>query len=227
MKVLQVIATTFIKPFLTWYLKKPRRFQYKKIELIILPTIFHPQFFFSSKFLAEFIEGIDLKNKLFCEPCAGSGFISIVAHQQGANVVCFDVNKKAIENIQLNVNKNNIVKQANLFHIIESDGFSNIPTQTFDVIAINPPYFFKKVEYESQLPWYCGINGEFFTSFFSSLPKYLAANGKCFMILADNCDIKRIKAIAQSNQLNWHLIKTKKVWWENNFIFEITKASPD
>ena len=142
MKLLQGIVQTFIKPIVTWYLKKPRPFRYKKIELIILPRIFHPQFFFSSKFLAEFIENLDLKNKRFCEPCAGSGFISIVAHQQGANVVCFDVDKKAIENIKLNITKNNIAKQAHSFHVIESDGFSNIPAQTFDVIAINPPSLF-------------------------------------------------------------------------------------
>ncbi len=224
MRLLQGIVQTFIKPIVTWYLKKPRTFRYKKVELIILSGIFHPQFFFSSKFLAAFIESLDLKNKTFCEPCTGSGFISIVAYRQGAKVLCFDVDWKAIENVKLNAAKNKIEESTSNFQVIQSDGFSNIPSQTFDVMVINPPYFFKKVEADTQLAWNCGEEGEFFVSFFSALPRYLSTNGKCFMVLADNCDIERIKAIAQLNQLTWRLTQTKRIWWENNFIFEITKG---
>lgn len=219
------IADKIFKPLLKQYLKFDTRFKYKGLGLTIFSGVFHPQFFFSSKYLAGFIETLELKNKQFCEPCSGSGFVSLLAYRNGANVFCFDINPLAVKNIQLNYKinfgHNNSTQQ---FIIKESDNFTNVPQQQFDVIVLNPPYFFNEATDNAQLAWNCGKEGEFFVSFFSSLSAYLAANGKCYMVLAENCEIERIAAIAHFNGFNFILVQQKKISWEKNYIFEITKA---
>lgn len=222
MQFIKYIVSITGKPVISAYLKRTRRFRYKELDLIIFPGVFHPRFFFSSEFLAEFVETLELQNKNFCEPCAGSGIVSLVAHKKGAHVVCFDINPMAVENCKVNAQRNGINKA---FHVIESNGFSAIAPQKFDVIVVNPPYFFNKVERTEQLAWNCGEEGEFFSHFFSKLPPYLQSDGKCFMVLAENCDIQRIRGIAVKHGFDLYLTKTKRIWWEKNFIFEITSRN--
>lgn len=217
----QQLTTRLIKPVLKQYLKFDSTFYYKGLKLKIFRDVFHPRFFFSSRYLADFIEQLALENTSFCEPCAGSGLISLVAYRKGASVCCFDINPAAVENIQYNFRKNFSVAPHCSFDIIQSDGFSNVSGR-FDVMAINPPYFFKPAKTIQEYAWNCGENGDFFHCFFSSLNTYLAPGGKCYMVLAENCELERIKKIARSNHLQFQLVDEKKIAWERNFIFEIT-----
>jgi release factor glutamine methyltransferase len=219
----QKLVNILFKPVIKQYIKFNTVFYYKKLKLKIFTGVFHPQFFFSSKYLATFVEGLDLNNKLFCEPCCGSGLISLIAFRKGADVYCFDINPKAVENIKYNFSLNNPkVNLNNRFHVYHSDGFHNIPKQLFDYIIINPPYFFKEPVEIDSYAWNCGKNGEFFMVFFDNLKMYLKPSGLCYMVLADNCEIERIKNLALSYSLCFKQIHEKKVAWEKNFIFEIT-----
>jgi release factor glutamine methyltransferase len=219
------VLTYLIKPLLILYLKKTRPYRYKQLYLEIFSGVFHPRFFFSSKYLADFIEKLNLENQSFCEACAGSGLVSLVAFRKTCKVTCFDLNELAVKNIQHNfkLNFHQPIETVN-FKVYHSDGFQNIPLQTFDYIAINPPYFFMAVEDKSQLAWNCGENGEFFQSFYMQLKNYLASDGSCFMVLADNCEIERIKTIAENSGFNFILETEKKIIWEKNYIFKITHA---
>lgn len=215
------LTNVFVKPLLKQYLKFDSFFYYKGLKLKIFRDVFHPRFFFSSKYLANFIEQLDLENKHFCEPCAGSGLISLVAYNKGATVCCFDISSKAVENIQYNFKKNFPSSGHRSFRVIQSDCFCNVSGQ-FDIMGVNPPYFFKPVRIMQDHAWNCGENGDFFHLFFSSLKNHLRPEGKCYMVLAENCDINRIKQIAGINNLNLRVVDEKKIAWERNFIFEIT-----
>ena len=216
------LTDIFFKPLIKQYLKFDTTFRYKNLKLKIVSGVFHPHFFFSSKYLAAFIEQLDLQGKSFCEPCAGSGLISLVAFSKIANVCCFDIDLKAVDNIKFNFKHNFETENTDRFYVIQSDGFEKVPEQLFDIIAINPPYFFNAVTNESQYAWNCGENGEFFVKFFNCLPKYLKPFGKCYMVLAENCDLSRIRQIAEKHNCEFILINEKKIAWEKNYIFEIT-----
>lgn len=217
------LVNILLKPVIKQYIKFNTVFNYKGLKLKIFSGVFHPQFFFSSKYLADFVDKLDLNNKLFCEPCSGSGLISLVAYRKGAHVCCFDINPKAVENIKYNFQRNFGSQKSNIdFNVIESDGFNNVPEKVFDYIVLNPPYFFKSADNMTMYAWNCGENGEFFKQFFSSFKKYLNPLGICYMVLADNCDITRIKKLALDYDLSFKLIHEKKIAWEKNFIFEIT-----
>ncbi|MBC7696507.1 MAG: methyltransferase [Burkholderiales bacterium] len=211
---------TFAKPYVLWYLKKERTDTVRDFKLIIKPTVFHPKFFFSSIFLFDFISTLNLAGKHFLEIGCGSGLISLLAHQKKAIVTACDINDAAVDCAKLNFEKNFAMEITNV-SVLKSDLFDAIPDSKFDIIVINPPYFFEDVKTDDQLAWNCGKNGEYFIKLFSGLQHFIHAKSKVYMILADNCEIDKIKQIAKSNLLEFHLIVQKKIKWENNFIFKI------
>jgi release factor glutamine methyltransferase len=214
----------FVKPLLKLYLKKERLFVYKNIRLKIYPGVFHPGLFFSTGIFLEFIENLDLKNKRFCEVGAGSGLLSFVAYSQGAEVSCFEINPKAVAGLTKNFKTN--FKTTNVFNIYQSDLFDSVPKSVFDIIVINPPFFFKDATSAEAKAWYCGANGEYFLKLFRQLQSYSNALTKIYMILAENCDIHRVRHIAEIHNYKMDVIFQKRKKWETNFIFEINTRQP-
>jgi release factor glutamine methyltransferase len=211
-----------LKPFLQWYLKKERSSTARGFQLVIKPTVFHPNYFFSSGYLFDFVSRLNLNGKSFLEIGSGSGLISLLAHQKKARVSCADLNPVAIDCTTINF-KRNFGNVPETVHIYESDVFSSIPESHFDVIVINPPYFFSAVSTAAQLAWNCGANGEYFVKLFSGLKNYSSGTSYIYMILADNCDLERINRIAKEYHFKLELIEQQKVKWEMNYIFRITQ----
>ena len=211
----QIVAATY-KPFLKRYLRRPRRYSYKGISMIVEPGVFHPAFFFSTKFLLKYIEKMDFHGKTLLELGAGTGLIAIYAATRGARVTASDISKNAIRSIEQNALLNRVNVKAHC-----SDMFDAIPLQWFDVIVINPPYYKKKPLQESDYAWYCGEQGEYFKRFFSGLGKYRGVNSKTLMILSDECDIAMVKAHAKGNGFAMNVVVKKNKYWETNYIFEI------
>jgi release factor glutamine methyltransferase len=219
MNVLRPIAP-ILKKIAGIYTNKEREFSYKNITVKVLPGVFHPGLFFSSKMLLNYLETLDLKNKTFLELGAGTGIISILAAKKGAAVYASDISSKAVENIKINAAKNNV--QINIF---TSDLFINIPDMQFDYIIINPPYYNRDPKEEEEYAWFCGSNFEYFKSLFNSLSNYIGKESKVYMILSEVCDIQQIKSIGIENEFAWKLTKKRRFWGEKNFIFEIKKSN--
>jgi release factor glutamine methyltransferase len=216
----KIYMQTFVKPYLTWYLKKERISKVCGLELAVKPTVFHPKYFFSSIFLFDFINTLNLKKKLFLEIGCGSGFISLLAYKKNAIVTCCDVNGLAIDCTKQNFVKN-FSRNFEKFSVIQSDLFDRIPVLNFDMIVINPPYFFENINSDNQLAWNCGKNGEYFIKLFSQMKDFMHYHTEIYMVLADNCEIDRIKAIADAQHFSFELVEQKKIKWEVNFIFKI------
>ncbi len=223
--VKRAIARFLVKPWVIRYLRKPRQFKFHELQLHIEPGVFHPKYFFSSLFFAEFVREQNLKSKSVCEPCCGSGIIGLTAALQGAEVICGDIDPRAVRSVQQSMLLNANVLDENNVWILQSDIFEQFPHKTYDYIFVNPPYFFKPVENEAQLAWNAGNEGEFFVRFFNGLGKIASPITKTYMVLADNCELDRIRVIA--NQFGFLLKehRRKKIQWEVNYIFEIVKQT--
>jgi release factor glutamine methyltransferase len=198
------------------YLSKERNYFYEKITLKIFPGVFHPGFFFSTKFLLHFMEQFDLEGKKILELGAGSGLISFVTEKKGAAVTASDLSEVAVKGLQFNKEK-----LQSTITIIKSDLFDEIPKQQFDFIFINPPYFPEDPINESQLAWYCGEHFEYFKKLFSQLGGFHIPPCNVIMILSEECNISIIERIASKNGFILKECERKKIWWEWNFIFEI------
>jgi len=204
------------KPLLVKYLSRARAYHYKGIKLMIPPEVFHPGFFSSTKLLLKYVATQPLNQRSVLELGAGSGLISMFAVRKGAKVTATDINLKAIEYLRTNTSSNRLNVD-----IIHSDLFKDIPPQTFDYIAINPPYYKKEPRSQTDYAWYCGPNGEYFEGLFSDLLCYMHSGTKVFMILCDGCDIKMIKEMAAKNRVELKCVHKSKNWIESNFIFKI------
>lgn len=215
------IATLFVQPVLAWYIKKPRSFSYKGFRLIIYPGVFHPGLFFSTKYFYSFINTLNLSNKLVCEIGCGSGLLSLLAASKGGNITALDISPLAVANTKENFNQN-LQKLKAHYVVLESDLFSAVSDKKFDVIIINPPYFFKNTDKMDQKAWYCGQNGEYFESLFRQMATYCNSKTNVYMILSDVCEIDRIIHIAQKYNCKFVLIEEKKIYWERNFIYQLS-----
>jgi release factor glutamine methyltransferase len=211
-----IVARTY-KPLLVKYLSKTRVYTHENIRLEIAPQVFHPGFFFSTRLLLNYLKGLPLKNKNFLELGCGSGLISLYAQKKGANVTATDINPTAVEYLRKNSARNNAS-----ITIILSDLFQDIPVQTFDIIAINPPYYKKNPVSAQDYAWCCGENGEYFEALFKQLNKYLHPGSGIFMVLFDGCDMGMIETLATQNGFGLDCMLTRKNLLEKNFIYKIT-----
>ncbi len=221
----RLFAAYITKPWLLRKLRKPSDFSFGKFTLRIEPGVFHPQYFFSSEYLAEFVAKLDLKGKTFAEPCTGSGLISIVARAAGAHVISSDINPLAVNCAKHNfeLNKKHF-PEVGSSRVIASDSFKDYPPQKFDFVVVNPPYFFRPRLTTEQFAWNCGEEGEFFEQFFSQLQQHIRPNSQVYMILAENCEIERIRKIARKYRTELKQTEERKISWEKNYIFVVEQC---
>ena len=191
-------------------------YSYGNIRLEIPPQVFHPGFFFSTRLLLRYISTLTLQGQQFLELGAGSGLISIAAAKRGAIVTATDINPVAVECLRRNCDQNKVKAE-----IILSDLFAEIPEQSFDVIAINPPYYKKHPQDMAEHAWYCGENGEYFEQLFTKLGKYIHKKSIVLMVLSEECDVNMIFEIASGHNFYMQKKITKKSAWEYLYIYQI------
>jgi release factor glutamine methyltransferase len=214
--VIKKILSPFLQAFVKFYFSKPRSYRYKEIKALVLPGVFFPHFTISTKLLLQFLEPLNLRNKSFLELGCGTGIISVLAATKGAQVTASDINPQAIENANLNAEKNGVE-----ISICTSDLFSDIPGRQFDFIIINPPYYPKAPQNPAEEAWFCGENFEYFEKLFSSLLPWIQINSQVLMILSEDCEIERIRNMAAAHGFKMTKIIEKKKWGEWNFIFRL------
>lgn len=220
-KILKRIAGPFLVPLTRWYLRKERKFVHDGITIRVLPGVFHPGFFHSTKFILSYLSGQSLRGRSLLELGSGSGLVSIVAAKAGADVVASDLSPKALENTRINANDNQV--QIRLLH---SNLFDNIDKQRFDWIVINPPYYARKVNSEADLAWYCGENFEYFRKLFASLKDYTHASSEVIIVFTKGADVAAIEKIGKENNCQLQLIKENRVFFdEKDFLFRIRKQT--
>ncbi len=173
------------------YLSKPRWYRYDGLYIRILPSVFHPGLFFSTKVLLKFVLNQELKNKRVLELGAGSGLIALACSKAGAIVTATDINPAAIMSMHESSDKNKL-----RLDVILSYLFEKIPNQVFDYILINPPYYPKQPNSDLELAFYCGQNFEYFRELFRQLSAFRKAETKVYLILSQDCAVEIIFDIA-------------------------------
>ena len=217
--ILKRLTKPFLNAGLQFYYRKPRRYSYQDIDVIVHPEVFPPHLTLSTKILLDFISEIELQNKTFLELGCGSGIISLLASKKGAIVTASDINKTALAYLEKALEKN----QLNV-SCIYSNLFENLQEKQFDFIIINPPYYPKQPKSIKEQAWFCGEDFQYFNDLFQQLPKFLSKENNTYMILSEDCQIEKIIAIASENNLTFdQVFKTKKVG-EINIIYSIKQS---
>ncbi|MDB9452692.1 methyltransferase, partial [Dolichospermum circinale CS-541/06] len=193
--------------------KRTSHYQFRQLHLEIDPGVFHPRYFFSSEYLADFVQRLELTGKTVAEPCTGSGLIGLVAREKGAHVSCSDIDDRAVNCATKNhAHNTKHFPETGSWRAFHSDLFDNYPPQLrFDIILVNPPYFFKPQEKPEQLAWNCGSEGEFFEKLFQQLPARIRRHSQVYIILAENCEIDRIVKIAGKYGIELNQVEERKI----------------
>src|SRR5204863_4429236 len=96
--------------------------------------------------------------------------------KRGSKVSCCDVNPTAVQATRQNAEKN----QVNI-SVVESDLFSSVNDQKFDIILNNPPYYPKDPSNSEERAWYAGRNLEYFQKFFLQSLNFVKPQGIIYM----------------------------------------------
>lgn len=211
------------KPIIMRWLRSPRKTNFHGLTLVVMPGVFHPGLYFSSRYLAEYLSTLYLNGKKVFEPGCGSGAVSLFCASRGAIVTATDISSTAIANAQSN-SALNLSALPFPPKFLVGDVFNGVSGDQYDYIVVNPPYFFAKPTSESEMAWYCGAEGAYFHAFFGALDSYIHAKTQVFMVLAENCDLKRIRGIAESYGFVMAEQAKRRIWWEENYIFNIRKG---
>jgi release factor glutamine methyltransferase len=215
-KFLRKTTGIVFRPVLRFYLQKDRRYKFRQTQIIVKKNVFHPGFFFSTKFLLAYLNRFNLKDRSLLELCAGTGLIAIECAKRGASVTATDLSEDAIENLYMNAAMNRVN-----IKVIHSDLFDCIPSQIFDFIVLNPPYYKKDAQRSSELAWYAGKDLEFFRKLFRQIKSFMSQTTTVCMVLSEDCDLNSITEIAGENGLLLELKEQKLFYWERNYIFQI------
>ncbi|HXJ20863.1 MAG TPA: HemK2/MTQ2 family protein methyltransferase [Polyangia bacterium] len=120
------------------------------ISLVVLPDVFHPGLFFSSKLLAEVLAHEPLEDKRVLEVGTGTGFLALVAARRALQTVGTDINPEAVRALRINALLNRLEDRV---EARQGDLFSPVSGERFDLIVFNPPYFAGEAKDLWELSW--------------------------------------------------------------------------
>lgn len=213
--VKRILQFTY-RPFAIWYTQKDRWFKRSGLQIRVPSGVFHPGLFFSSILLADFISKQRLKGLNFLELGCGSAYISLVAAKHGANVSASDINPRAVAAATKN-SKINLLP----ISVYESDLFSNIPAQLFDMIVINPPYYPRDPKNMAERAWFAGENLEYFKRLFKEIPTFVEPESKVYMCASEDVDLDSIQTLASNYKIQFKLMLKKKILFEENYVYQL------
>lgn len=205
-KLLKHAAAVILVPLTRWYLRKKRTYKYGEAVVTVLPGVFHPGLFSSTRLILGYLENKIQAGDTVLEIGSGTGLISVIAAKAGARVTALDISIKAVENTKANARTNQVEIEA-----VHSDLFQHLKKDVFRWIIINPPYYTGDPKSESDFAWYCGENFEYFKNLFSGLPNVSDSKTFIIMALTKGCDLEQIFAIGKRMGFSFALLREKKV----------------
>jgi len=215
---IRVVLESLTHPIYKLFSSARRTWEYHDMKLDVMPGIFHPGWFVTSVLLLEELEKLNLPGKRILEMGCGAGALACRAAQLGADSYASDITKTACRNAEGNALTNRLNVS-----VIQSDLFDQISEKhRFDHIFVNPPFNPTYPEREDDFAFCCGEEYEYYISLFSNLKNHLSANGILTMALAESCDMERILEIADSENISYERILTKRKWSETNYLYSFS-----
>jgi len=189
-------------------------------KFLVYPGVFSPKYFIDTEF---FVLNVPVqKGETFLEIGCGTGVISVLVAQQGADVTATDINPVAVQNTKENaarygVNEQMTVLLGNLFGPVAGNKYDSIfwnmpfnrtqdKSPSIEELAIVDPGDRFKTEFIQKARLHLKPNGRLLLGFSSNygnselLEKLLDENGFAWRILAEkeadfNSDVMRLELI--------------------------------
>lgn len=209
-----------LKRWYAWHNGRARSVRMNGLRMTVLPGVFHPRLFFSTRLLAKHISAIRTNGRTFLDLGTGSGHIALMAARAGAVVTASDVNPAAVACAERNAGDNGLQLTTVL-----SDQFDHLPGH-FDVIAINPPYYDRDPSTPAEHAFFAGEGLRYFKRLFPALAARIEMGAEVFMVLSEDLDLGRIGAIARTSDLNLQPLRRATRWGETTTVFAVVPRMP-
>ena len=186
-------------------------------ELFVLSGIFAP-IFSDSVELAKAVIGEVRQGDEVLDLGTGTGIQAIFAAEKAKNVLAVDINPIALKCAKKNVENLGL---ENKIEIKESNLFSNVGNQVFDLIIFDPPFrWFKPRDLleKSELD----ENYEVLQKFFKQVKSHLKPNGRIILVFSNTGDIEYLKELIEKSGFNSIVLSEKEDDWRRYFVFKIT-----
>jgi release factor glutamine methyltransferase len=135
----------------------------------------------------------------------GSGLIALQAARCGARVTAVDINPQAVR-----CASDNAAASGSDIDCRESDLFSALSGERFDVIAWNPPFFPKTSANLAEAALYAGKDYSVIARFASEAREHLNADGRVLLILSMDVDVGRIESMFTTAGFSQKRVSSRK-----------------
>jgi release factor glutamine methyltransferase len=188
--------------------------------LSVRPTVFHPRYFLSSKFFANFLSDIDLAGKRVADVGTGSGILALAAARAGAaSVVALDINPNAAKAAAENAHANGLSKP---IMVVGSNLLSALtPRPLFDVILSSPPSFAGEPRDVADRAWHAGPNYRDIAMLFNQARKRLAFGGCMYVLFSTDSDLDLLGNLIRRAGFAARLVAEQSIFIESLIIYEL------
>ena len=189
-------------------------------RLRVRPTVFHPRFFLSSEYFAEFLDGLDLSGKSVADIGTGSGILALAAARAGAtNVLALDINPNAalsaLENAQAN-GYGDRVKSACMNLLAE------LPTRPlFDVILSSPPKHAGEPRDLADRGWHAGPHYRDVAALFAQARERLKPDGCLYVMVSSDSDLDLFGRLINEAGFRARLVYERSFYIESMLLYEL------
>jgi release factor glutamine methyltransferase len=190
-------------------------------RLTVPPTVFHPQFFITSKYFAGFVDNLDLKGLRVADLGTGSGIIALAAARAGArHVVAIDINPNAAVAARRNAEANGLGDRvtglcSNLLAAVA-------PGRTFDVILSNPPFIPGEPRDLADRAWHAGPGYRDILQMFDEVRERLAPGGIFYLLISSDTDTDLMQKLMIAAGLRPEPVSRRRIVVESFVIYQAT-----
>jgi methylase of polypeptide subunit release factors len=189
-------------------------------RLSVRPTVFHPRYFLTSAFFAEFLSGLDLTGKRVADVGTGSGILALAAARAGAaSVVALDINPNATLAASDNAHANGL---AHALTAVSSDLLSALaPRPLFDVIISSPPSFPGKSRDLADRAWHAGPAYRDIAMLFIQARERLASGGCMYVLFSSDSDLDLLGSLISRAGFLSRPVAEKSILIESLIVYEL------
>jgi release factor glutamine methyltransferase len=189
-------------------------------RLTVRPTVFHPRYFLTSEFFANFLSGIDLIGKRVADVGTGSGILALAAARAGAaSVVALDINPNAAMAAAENADANGF---SHKLMALNSNLLSALtPHPVFDVILSSPPSFPGEPRDVADRAWHAGPRYRDIAMLFVQARERLTSGGCMYVLFSSDSDLDLLGSLINRAGFVARLVAERSILIESLIIYEL------
>lgn len=188
--------------------------------LVVHPTVFHPRYFLSSEYFAEFISHLDLRGKRVVDVGTGSGILALAAARAGSeNVIAADINPNAALTAAENARANGV---GDCVSALCSNLLSALaPRPLFDVILSSPPKHAGKPRDLADRGWHAGPQYRDIAALFDQSRERLKPGGRLYVMVSSDSDLDLFSAFITRAGFQAQLVAERSIFIESFLLYSL------